>query len=93
MTISFAIVEADGTTASVDPRLDAYQYMARLRAQGRGVSLLVEDNTFAVSSDGLMTLKFVPMDWTRRAPSCATDACPDNCADCHVPYPHLGAEG
>ena len=63
MGMTFTIVEKDGTTPSMDPKLDAYQYMARLRSQGRGVGLLVEDGTFAVSSDGLMTLKFVPINW------------------------------
>ncbi|MCX7429381.1 MAG: hypothetical protein NTW96_27625 [Planctomycetia bacterium] len=61
--MTFSIVEKDGSTPSMDPRLDAYQYMARLQAQGRQTCLTVEDGTFTVSSPDLMTLTFVPINW------------------------------
>lgn len=63
--ISFAIVESDGTTASVDPRLDAYRYAARLQSQGRHTSILIEGSKFEVASPGLLTIKFVPITWRK----------------------------
>lgn len=66
MGMTLSIVEKDGSTPSMDPKLDAYRYLARLRAQGRETCLTVEDGTFAVASAGLVTLKFVPINWSAK---------------------------
>ena len=64
MSYSFAIVESTGRTPADDPKLAAYQYAARLHANGRTYSLIVHSNgkaqyaEFEVESPGLLTLTF-----------------------------------
>lgn len=69
MGMTFTILEADGIQRSMDPKLDAYRYMAWCKRAGRGANLCVSGKgptlMFEVTSPGLMTLRFVPIDWVK----------------------------
>lgn len=56
--MTFSVVDPDGNTPSSDPKLDAYQYMARLQFQGRLTSLVSNNGRYTVSSPGLLTMTF-----------------------------------
>ena len=60
--MQFSTIDKDGRTASSNPKLDAYRYMARLQYDGRLTTLTVTEpaGEFKVESPGLMTLIFVP---------------------------------
>lgn len=56
--ITFAIVDESGNTPAVDPKLEAYKYMAMLQYQGHRTSLEVRDGRYTVASAGLLSLTF-----------------------------------
>lgn len=54
----FAVVAKDGSTPAVNPKLEAYKYMASLQMMGYRTSLTVQDGKYAVAAPGLLTLTY-----------------------------------